>query len=121
MRLALALGWSNPDAMLASMPTRVYEEWKAFGREEPFWEERADYRAALIAYTVAANTPRKKNARAPKFSDFLLKFGTPIKADVDARPHIQGKAWPTGQQLYNKLAFMTRMYGGTITDERDKN
>ena len=110
MRLALALGWTNPDAMLASMPVRIYEEWKAFGREEPFWEERADYRAALIAYTVAATAPRKKGGRAPKFSDFLLNFGTPVK-----------KTWPTGEQLYDKLAFMTKMSGGTVIDERDKD
>jgi hypothetical protein len=109
MRLALALGWANPDAMLAEMPARVYIDWLTFARDEPFWEERADYRAALVAYTVAATTPRKKGSRVPKFEDFLLRFGPPRE-----------KQRPTGQQLFEKVKMITFFFGGSFEDKREK-
>ena len=108
MRLALALGRANPDAMLAEMPARVYLDWLAFSREEPFWmyDERDTYRAALIAYTIAAMTPRKKGSRRPKFEDFVLKFNA------------KKKEQQTGQQMFNGLKRLTLMTGGTFTDTR---
>ena len=108
MRLALVLGRANPDAMLAEMPARVYLDWLAFAQEEQWWtyDERDTYRAALIAYTIAATTPRKKGSRRPKFEDFVLKFERTKK-----KPQ-------TGQQMFDGLKALTVMTGGTFTDTR---
>lgn len=50
-----------------------FAEWIAYSRVEPWGEERADLRAALICKTLAdINTPKGK--RPMKLEDFLLKF-----------------------------------------------
>jgi hypothetical protein len=72
-RLALALGEPNPDAMLARMPNRVFKEWVAFAEVEPFGEERADMRAAIVAATIA-NVNRKKGKAPYKVRDFMPVF-----------------------------------------------
>ncbi len=50
------------------------DEWAAYATLEPFGEERADARAALIAFTVARSQHSGKG-RKPRFEDFLLSFG----------------------------------------------
>jgi len=48
----------------------------AYNNIEPFGEKRADYRAALIARTIAeVNRNPKKKTTPYKLDDFLLKFG----------------------------------------------
>ena len=44
---------------------------------EPWGEVRADFRAALIAWTMASIW-RGKGQRRPKLEDFLLKFGKEV-------------------------------------------
>jgi hypothetical protein len=57
-----------------------FAEWMAFYRLEPFGEQRADYRAALICKILAdINTPKGK-PRA-KVSDFLLCFEREEQSD----------------------------------------
>jgi hypothetical protein len=58
---------------MAHMSAHEYAEWIAFSRIEPWGEERADYRAALICKVLAdINTPKGKQPM--KLTDFLLKF-----------------------------------------------
>lgn len=49
---------------------REFREWQAYDRIEPFGEERADLRMAILA-TVAAQVGGAKNARP---ADFLPRF-----------------------------------------------
>ena len=76
-RLALALGESNPDAMLVRMPHRVFLEWIEYTNLEPFGEERADLRAGIIASTIANCLARKKGQPAFKVTDFMPRFEPP--------------------------------------------
>lgn len=46
--------------------------WRTYDSLEPFGEERADYRAALIASTIVSASPAIK--RRYKLSDFMPKF-----------------------------------------------
>lgn len=73
-RLALALGQPNPDAMLEEIPARVLAEWQTYASLEPFGEERADWRAGMIASTMANIHARKKGKPAYKIEDFMPKF-----------------------------------------------
>lgn len=73
-RLALALGQPNPDRMLEEMPARILSEWQTYASLEPFGEERADWRAAMLASTMANIHARKKGKPPYKIEDFMPKF-----------------------------------------------
>ena len=51
-----------------------FAEWIAYSTLEPFGEERADLRSAIVACLIA-NTNRGKNQRPYKETDFMPKFG----------------------------------------------
>ena len=57
--------------------SRQYSEWRAYYEVEPWGEERADLRSAIIACTIA-NVNRAKG-KAFKPSDFMPEFNKPIK------------------------------------------
>jgi hypothetical protein len=61
--------------LLARISARELSEWMAYFMLEPFGEERADVRAAIVAATVA-NTARdpKRHRRPFQASDFMPKF-----------------------------------------------
>lgn len=61
--------------MLASMSLRTLNEWRAYSEVEPFGEERADVRAAIIAATVANASRTKRGQRAFKIGDFMPEYG----------------------------------------------
>jgi hypothetical protein len=54
----------------------------AFSQVEPFGEERADIRSAIIACTMA-NAWRGKNQKPFSISDFLPKFDPPKQQTID--------------------------------------
>jgi len=55
------------------MSAQEFAEWIAYAQVEPWGEQRADLRAALICKILAdINTPKGK--AAPKLEDFMLKF-----------------------------------------------
>ena len=70
-RLALALGWPDPDAMLDSIPARTFSEWIAYYQLEPFGILAED---AIEAHWKAmyANVHRKRGTSAYKPEKFLL-------------------------------------------------
>lgn len=55
-----------------------FAEWIAYYTVEPFGEQRADLRSAIIA-TVIANVNRGKGQRPFKTDDFMPDFGKPDK------------------------------------------
>jgi len=66
----------------AEIDAQEFAEWAAYDQLEPFGEERADLRAALIAYTMACAWHSGKGR--PKFDDFLLKFDRPARRQQSA-------------------------------------
>lgn len=62
--------------LLTRISSRELTEWAAYFLLEPFGEERADLRAAIIA-SVVANTARdpKRRRRAFKPEEFMPRFG----------------------------------------------
>lgn len=102
-RLALALGYANPDAMLAEIPERILQEWVVYYREEPWDEERADWRAAMIAWTMASIWHEK--GPKPRIENFMPKFG------LRERPK-------TAYQGLNAMKNLIQLYGGEIQDNR---
>jgi hypothetical protein len=91
--------------MLAAMPQRVYREWMVYAEMEPWDQQRADWRAAMIASTMA-NLWRGKKGRRRKLKDFL-----PVFKRSPGRPR-------TKQQAANLMAAMAKMYGGQVQDNR---
>ena len=69
MRLALALGWSVSD-IRRYMTAGEVQMWKAYAQIEPFGEERADLRAAIVAHTVASCMSGSRS----KIADFMPDF-----------------------------------------------
>lgn len=52
------------------MSSKEITEWMAYNNLEPFGEERADVRSAMIACVMANAFSKKKH----KIEDFILKF-----------------------------------------------
>ena len=70
--MALALGWKSIDEMLVNMSYVEYQDWQAFYSTEPFPEERADFRNALLT-SVMINLKRGKN-KAVELEDFVPDY-----------------------------------------------
>ena len=81
-KLALALGMSVRRAQ-QEIDAREYASWVAYHRLDPFGNERADFHAALIAWTVASMMRSK--GPAPKFKDFSPAFAQKPTAKMDPK------------------------------------
>jgi hypothetical protein len=91
------------------LSSRELNDWTAYAAVEPFGEEQANRRAALIAHTIAAaNTPKGK--KPPSVEDFLgvlrpaekrvqtadeLRSGLIAQANRTRRAHRGGDAGKT--------------------------
>ena len=76
--MAKELGVPNVDRMLESISGRQLAEWMAYARLEPFGEERADLRMAILAALIAnVNRDPKKKSSPYEVSDFMPKFEKP--------------------------------------------
>ena len=107
-RLALRLGYANPDAMRAHMPYSVWRGWLEYERLEPFSEERADLRMAQLAQIMANAWLRGKGRRPYKLQDFMFNF--------DGQQQRARQATP--EELVGKVMFLNQMFGGTFIDKR---
>lgn len=76
--------------------SREFAYWKAWYRIEPFGEERADYRSAIIACTIA-NAHRQKGRSAFKIDDFMPKFGDAATRQEDPKV-LQAKMFQYAKQ-----------------------
>lgn len=82
---------------MAHMSAREFAEWMAYSQIEPWGEERADLRAALICKVLAdINTPAGK--QRAKLEDFMLKF--------DRKPAAQ-----TTEEMIGTVAQITAIFG----------
>lgn len=91
------------------MSAHEFAEWIAYYSLEPFGEERADLRAAIVACVIAnANRDPKKRRRAFKLADFMPQFDQPK---------------PDSQTLLQKVEMLNEMLGGRdlrTTDSENK-
>jgi hypothetical protein len=88
--------------MLAAMPRALWLQWIAYAELEPWGEERADVRAAIVASTVynclsGRRSPRRRmkdfmahvsrepvsDAKIEAFKAWLRPFARPLNADAD--------------------------------------
>jgi hypothetical protein len=60
------------------MSSSEFSEWMAYYSIEPFGEERADWRGALVPYMLACFM--RKKGRKPRFEEFMLS------TQMDAEP-----------------------------------
>ena len=70
--------------LLASISSQELTEWQAFYCVEPFGEERADVRSAIVAATVANVNRSSKSAPAP-VTAFMPRFEAESDEDRVAR------------------------------------
>jgi hypothetical protein len=86
----------------ARMSSREFAEWIEFYGLEPFGEERADVRSAIVASTIAnANRDAKKRKKPWTVEDFMPKFGQPAKRQQ------------TWQQQLAIVEMLNEAFGGT--------
>jgi hypothetical protein len=64
------------------MSEAEFRRWMAYYQIEPFGEERADLRNALLCLTIA-QVHGAKQAKKLKLSDFVLKFGPSEQQSVE--------------------------------------
>jgi len=79
-RIAKELSIWDVDGMLEWMPLRLFLEWCAYFRVEPFGEERDDLRSGVIA-SVIVNALSKNGKATP--SDFVLFSSRPKRKSSD--------------------------------------
>ena len=81
------------------MPYAELVDWVAFSRIEPFGEERADWRAALVASVIAeVNRGRTKRKKPFQPKEFLLRF--------------EGKKPQTWQTQLQFVEMLNAAFGG---------
>jgi hypothetical protein len=73
MKLALAMGRLDVDALAAELSSDQLNEWMAYDRIEPFGGDRADIHAALIQHSQYLMQAGGKGKL--KVSDFMPRFG----------------------------------------------
>jgi uncharacterized protein DUF4035 len=63
------------DVMLSSISGQQFMEWISYAEIEPFGEERADLRMAILAELIAeTNRDPKKKSTPYEVSDFMPQF-----------------------------------------------
>lgn len=83
--------------MLAAMTSAQFVEWRAYFALEPWDEERADLRAAIIAATIAnAHRDRKRRPTPIPIESFMPRF--------DAAQRRPAQTWQQQQQLARLIA-----------------
>ena len=75
--------------MLEAMPAQLMDEWQAFFTLEPWGTEREDWRAGVVASTVA-NVSRSKKQKAYRPQDFMPK----------------PRKWLSHDEIYRKLRMI---------------
>lgn len=105
-RLALRLGYANPDKMLDEIPWRIWNEWLTFHNLEPFDPMRDDFMIAQLSMLFANAWFRgKEQDRTWTTQDFLPKF--------DKVPETEKEKT---DRLLQFAMDMTILMGGEIVD-----
>lgn len=79
-RLALQLGYANPDLMLLEMTSSQLGAWQRYYEIEPWGFDVDGLRSGVVAATVA-NVHRRKGSKAYKPQDFAIKARRQQSAD----------------------------------------
>lgn len=98
------IGTVDVDGMLARMPSRLFDEWKAYSTLDPFGTNSTFYAAAQIAAAIY-NTNRRKGSRAISPREIVPDF---VKSAKDR--HI-----PKRQTTQEQIAAVERLnihFGG---------
>lgn len=100
--------------LLARMSSRELTEWICFwGIEGPAGEERADWRAGLVASTIAnANRDPKKRREPFEPTDFMPKWG-----ETGDREQGSGVSGQSVEQQAGMARMLQRALGGQISVE----
>lgn len=102
------------DAMLARLGWDQFLEWAAFAELEPFGEERADWRAGMVASVIANVNRDPKKGRPFQPRDFMPDFSSQRKAVAERKPLMENKAW-------GEAKSMARIYAGAIAASQGVN
>ena len=97
--------------MLEVMPWRVFSRWKRYYEIDPFGEERADLRGAIIAWTVATMMSDKKNRRRLTLESFIPKFA---RRRESPERKAEQKAEREAQRMLEKIKTINAMFGGNV-------
>ena len=94
------------DALLSRLSSRQISEWMAYYAIEPFGEERADLRMAILA-SLIANVNRDPAKRREPFTpaEFMPDFGSPSDSPHPAGGDGQRQTW---QQKKAIMMALTR-------------
>ena len=71
-RLCLALGELHPDILLAKLTHSQWMEWVAYAKLEPFGEDRADLRNAILC-DLTARANGSKSSKIEQYMPFRRK------------------------------------------------
>lgn len=82
--LARTLG-KTLEQLSSEMTAQEFGLWQAEYRIRPWGEFRSDIRAGIVASTIA-NTNRRKDTPAYKFTDFIVKFGKQVEQQEEEIP-----------------------------------
>lgn len=89
--------------MLSEMTARQFDEWQAFYQLDPWGEERADMRAAMLTSRIY-NALRDKNGQGYTVYDFLLwtdRPPPPTEEELEGKLMAAFGFTPDGQRLEN--------------------
>lgn len=104
-RLCLALGYPHPDVLLAGLSARQLLEWRAFFAIDPWGEQRADRRTALLGSLLAS-----VNGKKIEMSRLML-YRDPAELEAERRAQaVKMRAWfeekvKTGKEFQPKLRW----------------
>jgi hypothetical protein len=85
--------------MLERMPARALDEWMRYYEVEPWGEECADFRAGMIASTIA-NVHRRPNTRSYGPADFMPSLRPPPEYAISEA------------EIERRITNFMRRYGG---------
>lgn len=94
--LAMTFGYLDVDQLLADITERDFQRWLTYYQVEPWGEQRADLRSAIIACTIANCSGSKKRWKPKDFMPF---------------------AEQSTQQQASVLQALTKMMGGEIENK----
>ena len=101
MRLALALGYPSPRAMLKEMTSSELSDWMAFYRIEPFGCHAEDRRSAQIV-NMLYDINKKKGASSLKLEEILINFVHAIKEESTKSLAAKLRAWASASKKGKK-------------------
>lgn len=98
------MGEIDVDALLARLSSRQISEWMAYYTLDPFGEERADLRAAMICALLAnINRDPEKKREPYTAEEFMPRF---------ERGHPQGDAPTSGGQTWEQQKALMKALTG---------